>query len=57
MLPDAEALIRRSGAAAPLFNARERSARDAVRSVLERLTGTAPAAAPPAEPAVPASEQ
>jgi hypothetical protein len=25
--------------------------------VLERLTGTAPAAAPPAEPAVPASEQ
>ena len=40
MLPDAEALIRRSGAAAPLLNAaRERNARDAVRSVLERLTG------------------
>jgi AsmA protein len=58
MLPDAEALIRRSGAAAPLFNARERSARDAVRSVLERLTGTAPPAAPPAaQPPLPASEQ
>ena len=33
MLPDPEALIRRSGAAAPLLNAvRERNARDAVRS-------------------------
>ncbi len=40
MLPDAEALIRRSGAAAPLLNAvRERRARDAARSVIERLTG------------------
>ena len=40
MLPDVEALIRRSGAAAPLLNAaRERNARDTVRSVLERLTG------------------
>ncbi|MBS0536156.1 MAG: AsmA family protein [Proteobacteria bacterium] len=40
MLPDAEALIRRSGAAAPLLNAvRERSARDTVRSAIERLTG------------------
>ena len=40
MLPDAQALIRRSGAAAPLLNAvRERSARDAVRSAIERLTG------------------
>jgi AsmA protein len=55
MLPDAEALIRRSGAAAPLLNAvRERSARDAVRSVIERLTG-APPAAPAA--AIPAAEQ
>jgi AsmA protein len=47
MLPDPEALIRRSGAAAPLLNAvRERSARDAVRSVIDRLTGggTIPAA-------------
>jgi AsmA protein len=40
MLPDAEALIRRSGAAAPLLKAvRERSARDAARSVIDRLTG------------------
>jgi AsmA protein len=53
MLPDPEALIRRSGAAAPLLNAvRERSARDAVRSAIERLTGGAPAAE-----AVPAAEQ
>jgi AsmA protein len=51
MLPDPEALIRRSGAAAPLLNAvRERSTRDAVRSAIERLTGNAPAA-PAAEPA------
>jgi AsmA protein len=60
MLPDAEALIRRSGAAAPLLDAvRERRARDSVRSAIERLTGGAPAAgtiptteqspAPPAE--------
>jgi AsmA protein len=55
MLPDAEALIRRSGAAAPLLNAvRERSARDAVRSVIERLTG-GPSAAPAA--AIPATDQ
>ncbi len=51
MLPDPEALIRRSGAAAPLLNAvRERRARDAARSVIERLTG-GPA------PAVPAADQ
>jgi AsmA protein len=59
MLPDAEALIRRSGAAAPLINAvRAHSARDSVRSVIERLTG-APAAPPPAapSPALPAAEQ
>ena len=56
MLPDAEALIRRSGAAAPLLNAvRQRGGRDAVRSVIERLTGAAPAAAPAA--AIPAAEQ
>ncbi|MFN3659030.1 MAG: AsmA family protein [Pseudolabrys sp.] len=52
MLPDPEALIRRSGAAAPLLNAvRERSARDQVRSVIERLTGA------PAGGATPAAEQ
>jgi AsmA protein len=53
MLPDPEALIRRSGAAAPLLNAvKERSARDTVRSAIERLTGTAPAGG-----AMPAAEQ
>lgn len=53
MLPDPEALIRRSGAAAPLLNAvKERSARDAVRSAIERLTGGQPAAE-----ATPAAEQ
>ena len=54
MLPDPEALIRRSGAAAPLLNAvRERRSRDSVRSAIERLTGGAPAAgtAPAATPA------
>ena len=52
MLPDPEALIRRSGAAAPLLNAvRERRARDAVRSAIERLTGA------PGASAVPAAEQ
>ncbi len=50
MLPDAEALIRRSGAAAPLLNAvRERSARGAARSVIERLTGGASGAIPATE--------
>ncbi len=56
MLPDPEALIRRSGAAAPLLNAvRDRSARDAARAVIERLTG-APSAATPGG-AIPATEQ
>jgi AsmA protein len=50
MLPDAEALIRRSGAAAPLLNAvRERSARGATRSMIERLTGGASSAQPAAD--------
>jgi AsmA protein len=41
MLPDAQMLIRRSGAAAPLLDAvRERRARDAVRSAIETLTRT-----------------
>ncbi|MBI3702832.1 MAG: AsmA family protein, partial [Rhizobiales bacterium] len=58
MLPDPEALIRRSGAAAPLLNAiRERSARDTVRSVIERFTGSPAAANPPAGAAIPAAEQ
>jgi len=38
MLPDAQSLIRRSGAAAPLLDAvRDRKTRDAVRSVIDRL--------------------
>ncbi len=47
MLPDAEALLRHSGAAAPLLNAvRDHGrARDTVRSVIERLTGGAAAGA------------
>ncbi|MEA2930514.1 MAG: AsmA protein, partial [Hyphomicrobiales bacterium] len=49
MLPDARALIRRSGAAAPLLDAvRDRKTRDAVRDAIERL---APAAAAPPPPA------
>jgi AsmA protein len=54
MLPDPQILIRRSGAAAPLLDAvrERRGGRDAVRSAIERLTGTPPAA--PASEAVPA---
>jgi AsmA protein len=52
MLPDAEALIRRSGAAAPLLNAvPERKARDAARSIIERLTGGVTPAAEPGDAA------
>jgi AsmA protein len=58
MLPDPQILIRRSGAAAPLLNAvRDRRARDAVRSAIEKLGGKSmPAAAtadetPPVAPA------
>jgi AsmA protein len=51
MLPDPEALIRRSGAAAPLLNAvRDQRARDAARSVIERFMGAQ-------SPAIPAAEQ
>jgi AsmA protein len=53
ILPDPEILIRRSGAAQPLLNAvRERKARDAVRSAIERLTGSTGSAAP-AQPSRP----
>jgi len=49
ILPDPQALIRRSGAAAPLLDAvRDRKARDAVRSAIDRLTG---GGNPPARPA------
>jgi AsmA protein len=60
MLPDPEALIRRSGAAAPLLNAvRERRARDSVRSAIERLTGGTPpsGAIPAADPTAPPEAQ
>jgi AsmA protein len=51
MLPDPQSLIRRSGAAAPLLDAvRGRSSRDAVRSVIDRITGSTPPP-PPAAPA------
>jgi AsmA protein len=50
VLPDAQILIRRSGAAAPLLNAvRERLNRDSVRSTIERLTGHAGPTAPAAD--------
>src|SRR5205823_5184858 len=50
ILPDPQILIRRSGAAAPLLDAvRDRKAREAVRSAIDRLTGStsvAPASTP-----------
>ena len=57
LLPDAQSLIRRSGAAAPLLDAvRDRKTREAIRSVIERLNkdGGAPAlASEPPEPTAP----
>ncbi|MBX6425350.1 MAG: AsmA family protein [Variibacter sp.] len=54
MLPDAQSLIRRSGAAAPLLEAvRGGRARDAVRSAIEQLTtrgSESPLAVAPASP-------
>jgi AsmA protein len=48
IFPDPESLIRRSPGAAPLLDAvKDRKTRDAVKSVLDRLTGAKPAAAPP----------
>ena len=41
IFPDPESLIRRSPASAPLLDAvKDRKTRDAVRSVLERITGS-----------------
>ena len=59
MLPDPEALIRRSGAAAPLFKAiQERKARDSVHSAIERLTGgTPPSGTIPAADQTPETQQ
>jgi AsmA protein len=58
IFPDPESLIRRSQAAGPLLDAvKDRKTRDAVRSVIERLTGggVKPAAAPDAEVTAPAA--
>ncbi len=56
IFPDPESLIRRSPASAPLLDAvKDRKARDAVRSVLERITGAGPKTAPDAAVAAPAS--
>jgi AsmA protein len=60
IFPDPESLIRRSPASAPLLDAvKDRKTRDAVRSVLERLTGggqktAAPDAVAPAPASAPA---
>jgi AsmA protein len=52
MLPDPQSRIQRSGAAAPLLDAvRDRGARDAVRSAIERLTGASPAGSAAPAPA------
>jgi AsmA protein len=49
MLPDPEALLRRSDAAAPLLDAiRDQRAREKIRSAIERLTGAPRADATPA---------
>ncbi|HEV2629470.1 MAG TPA: AsmA family protein [Pseudolabrys sp.] len=49
MLPDPEALLRRSDAAAPLLDAiRDQRAREKIRSTIERLTGAPRADATPA---------
>jgi AsmA protein len=52
MLPDAQILMQRSGAAAPLLDAvRERRAREAVRSAIGTLTRTPQPSVAPAAPA------
>ena len=56
MLPDAQALIRRSGAAAPLLDAmRDRRTRDAVRNAIQQLSrdGAVELPAPQSETAIP----
>jgi len=63
MLPDAQSLIRRSGAAAPLLGgSKTYNAGDAVRSVIDQLMATpapanSPSAAPAAAPAAPRPSQ
>jgi AsmA protein len=56
IFPDAEILIKRSTASAPLLDAlKDRKARDAVRSVLDRLTGGGAKPATPDAVAAPAA--
>ena len=60
MLPDAESLIRRSRATAPLLDAiKGRTAREAVRSAIEQLTrgGASASAPPPPAAAAPVANQ
>jgi AsmA protein len=63
MLPDAQSLIRRSGAAAPLLGgSKSYNAGDAVRSVIDQLMATpapanSPSVAPAVAPAAPHSSQ
>jgi AsmA protein len=57
LLPDAQVLIRRSGATQPLLDAmRDRRATDAVKKAIDRLTGARPAAAPAAAEPTPGSD-
>jgi len=57
IFPEAEALIKRSTVTAPLLDAlKDRTTRDAVRSVLERLTGGQKTASPEAAAPAAASE-
>ncbi|MBR0698021.1 AsmA family protein [Bradyrhizobium lablabi] len=56
IFPDPESLIRRSPASAPLLDAvKDRKARDAVRTVIERFTGGGRPAAPDATAPAPAT--
>ena len=56
IFPDPESLLRRSPGAAPLLDAvKDRKTRDAVKSVLERITGGRPAGAPDAAAPPPAA--
>jgi AsmA protein len=58
MLPDAQSLIRRSGAAAPLLEAvRDRRGRDAIRSAIDQLTrgGQEPKEQPATPPQAPSA--
>jgi AsmA protein len=57
VFPDPESLIRRSPGAAPLLNAvKDRKTRDAVRSVIERLTGGGPRPTAPAPATAPSAD-